>query len=66
MRAWPTIKGWTAETLKQREEVELNQFGTGRLKDRIDKQKYLIDEEARRVEAVNRGGGGAPSRHIAK
>ena len=66
MHAWQTIKGWTAETLKQREEVELNQFGTGRLEDKIDKQKYLIDEEARRIEAVNRGGGGPHSRHRAK
>ena len=65
-RAWPTIKRWTAETLKQREDVELDQFGTGRLEGRIDKHQYLIDEEARRVDAVERGVSGTPSRYKAK
>ena len=65
-RAWPTIKGWTAETLKQREDAELDQFGTGRLEGRIDKHQYLTDEEARRVDAVERGVSGTPSRYKAK
>ena len=65
-RAWPTIKGWTTETLKQREDAERDQFGTGRLEGPIDKQKYLLDAEARRVEALARGAGAAPSRHRAK
>ena len=56
-RAWPTIKGWTTETLKQREEAERDQFGTGRLENRVDKEKYLVEEKARRLEDVNRGGG---------
>ena len=65
-RSWPTIKGWTTETLKKREDVERHQFGTGRLEERVDKEKYLMDEEARRMEAVNRGDGAAPSMNRAK
>ena len=60
------MKGWTTETLKQREDAERDQFGTGRLEDRVDKEKYLMDEEARRLQAVNRGDGAAPSTNRAK
>lgn len=66
IRAWPTIKGWTADTLKEREEAERDQFGTGRLDVPIDKQQYLTDEETRRLESLNRGDGRAPSTHRAK
>ena len=59
IRAWPTMKGWTTETLKQREDAERDQFGTGRLENCVDKEKYLMDEEARRLQAVNRGDGAA-------
>ncbi|KAG6397683.1 hypothetical protein SASPL_143853 [Salvia splendens] len=51
--AWPTIKGWRSEALKQRQEAELNQFGSGRLEDKIDKEKYREKEEMRRVQGLN-------------
>ena len=48
------------------EDAERDQFGTGRLEGPVDKEKYLVDEEARRLEALNRGGGAGPSTNRAK
>lgn len=56
IRVWPTIKGWRAETLKQREDAERVQYGIGRLEGRIDKEKFLQEEEVRRLEGLYRGG----------
>ncbi|XP_042014818.1 uncharacterized protein LOC121762870 [Salvia splendens] len=55
IHSWPTIKGWTSEDLKQRDDVEHGQYGTGRLEARIDKEKWLEEKEVRKLEMSIRG-----------
>ncbi|XP_042049708.1 uncharacterized protein LOC121795270 isoform X2 [Salvia splendens] len=66
IRAWPTIKGWTLESLKQREDLERDQFGTGRLESRLDKDRWLAEHDITRRTGVAGGDSSTTSTHRAK